>query len=101
VPPVAADPRSLPPVQIVPYWPMGLNLDMHVFLSTSPLPVVQPQEGLPHFVWKNITYGDYNDNRVIDLEVKFPEVCFDYDFFFEPDLTFTHLVGPQERFPMG
>ncbi|KAF9567398.1 cleft lip and palate transmembrane 1 [Agrocybe pediades] len=52
---------------------MGLNLDMHVFLSTSPLPVAQPQEGLPHFVWNNITYGEYNDHRVIDFEVKFPE----------------------------
>ena len=55
---------------------------MHVYLSTSPDGNVFTQngwkknqdEGLPHFVWKDITFGDYNDNRVVEFEVKFPDV---------------------------
>ncbi|KAF8204690.1 cleft lip and palate transmembrane protein 1-domain-containing protein [Pholiota molesta] len=30
-------------------------------------------EELPHFVWHNITYGDYNENRVVEFDIKFPE----------------------------
>ncbi|KIL70400.1 hypothetical protein M378DRAFT_67737 [Amanita muscaria Koide BX008] len=57
---------------------------MHVYLSTSPSgDLFNPgttgwrtneDEGLPHFVWENIIFGDFNDVRVVDLEVKFPEV---------------------------
>ncbi|KDR84065.1 hypothetical protein GALMADRAFT_236703 [Galerina marginata CBS 339.88] len=80
VPQGAVDPWSLPPVQVVPYWPLGLSLDMHVHLSTSPKGDVfakwarkDRDQDLPNFVWKNITYGNYNDHRVIDFEIKFPE----------------------------
>lgn len=79
-----ADPTKLPPAQVVPYWPLGSNLDMHVYLSNSPrtdvfsrlaYPHLKGKDAdLPHFTWQNITYGDYNDYRVIDFEVKFPEV---------------------------
>lgn len=73
----AVDPWSLPPTQADPYWPLGLSLDMHVYLSTSPNGDVDRKdndESLPHFVWENITYGDYNDHRVLNFEVKFPDV---------------------------
>ncbi|KIM46486.1 hypothetical protein M413DRAFT_441574 [Hebeloma cylindrosporum] len=73
----AVDPWSLPPTQADPYWPLGLSLDMYVHLSTSPDGDVyrkDSDEGLPHFMWENITYGDYNDHRVLNFEVKFPDV---------------------------
>jgi hypothetical protein len=58
---------------------------MHVHLSTSHSGDVfsaqwtsgwrkDQDEGLPSFVWENITYGDWNDARIIDLDVKLPEV---------------------------
>lgn len=74
---VAVDPWTLPPTQADPYWPLGLSLDMHVYLSTSPngdVYLKDSDEGLPHFMWENITYGDYNDHRVLNFEVKFPDV---------------------------
>uniref|UniRef100_A0A8H7XXW1 Cleft lip and palate associated transmembrane protein n=1 Tax=Psilocybe cubensis TaxID=181762 RepID=A0A8H7XXW1_PSICU len=84
IPPTTpVDPSSLPPTTITPYWPLGLSLDMHVYFSTSSTPDVfskwtsehrtDKDHNLPHFVWNNITYGDYNDHRVIDFDVKFPE----------------------------
>lgn len=52
---------------------------MHVYLTTSPKADAlgyrkRGDEELPHFVWNNITYGDYNENRVVQFDVKFPEV---------------------------
>ena len=73
----AVDPWSLPPTQADPYWPLGISLDMYVYLSTSPDGDAYRKdndEGLPHFLWENITYGDYNDHRVLNFEVKFPDV---------------------------
>ncbi|PFH49245.1 hypothetical protein AMATHDRAFT_148054 [Amanita thiersii Skay4041] len=56
---------------------------MHVYLSSLPSGNVFNQwtnrwrkdqdEGLPHFIWENITFGDYNDARVVEFEIKFPE----------------------------
>ena len=56
---------------------------MHVYLSTSPNGDVFTEwtstyrnnrdEGLPQFVWKNITYGNYADNRVINFDIDFPD----------------------------
>ncbi|KAF7332430.1 hypothetical protein MKEN_00124900 [Mycena kentingensis (nom. inval.)] len=81
--PVPVDPRTLPPVQanIAPGWDIGSRFDMHVFFSATPLkegefsakwmPAYNP-EGLPTFVWNNITFGDYEDSRELDLEIKFP-----------------------------
>ena len=76
VTPVVVDPHTLPPVEVVPFWPLGLNLDMYVYLTTSPNdnPSAHRNEGLPHFVWNNISYGDYNDHRVVQFDVQFPEV---------------------------
>ena len=57
-------------------WPFGSKLSMHVYLSTNPEgDVFEHKEPLPHFVWDDITFGDWNEARVIDLDVKFPKVC--------------------------
>ena len=64
---------------------LGTQLSMHVYLSTSPNGDVfsrqwtkkwkeDTDEDLPQFVWENITYGDWNDRRVIDLDVPLPLV---------------------------
>ncbi|KAF9534114.1 cleft lip and palate associated transmembrane protein [Crepidotus variabilis] len=74
------DPHLLPPVDAVPYWPLGTTMDMHVYLTTKNDGFARwsapyrkdSDQSLPNFVWKNITYGDYNDHRSIDFEVKFP-----------------------------
>lgn len=78
------DPRLAPPVDAAPYWPLGVTFDMHVYLSTMPKLDVYTKwtsayrkdkdEGLPHFVWENISYGNYNDNRVANFKVNFPQV---------------------------
>lgn len=48
---------------------------MHVYLSTAPEgDVFEHEEPLPHFVWDDITFGDWNEARVIDLDVNFPKV---------------------------
>ena len=48
---------------------------MHVYLSTNPNgDVFGHKEPLPHFVWNDITFGDWNEARVIDLDVKLPKV---------------------------
>jgi len=80
----AVDPWLSPPTQALPAWPLGSVLDMHVYLSTSPNGDMftkwtstyqkNRDEGLPQFVWKNITYGDYTDSRVINFDVNFPDV---------------------------
>jgi hypothetical protein len=82
---VETNPFNLPPQQLEPAWPLGMPLNMHVYLSTSPTGDVfsaqwtkkwreNGDEGLPHFVWENITYGDYNEKRAIDLDVPLPPV---------------------------
>lgn len=78
-------PSFLPPVHADLAWTLGQSLDMHVFLSTSPSGDVfsgewtsgwreNQDKDLPKFVWKNLTFGSYKDSRVVDLDVKFPEV---------------------------
>ena len=77
-------PHLLPPVEASPIWPLGVTFDMHVYLSTLPRLDVYTKwtsayrkdkdESLPHFVWENITYGNYNDHRVNNVMVDFPEV---------------------------
>ncbi|KAJ7228215.1 cleft lip and palate associated transmembrane protein [Mycena pura] len=71
------NPWLLPPAQVTPAWPLGQTLDMHVRFSTSAKGDVQwtskdEDEGLPNFVWENITFGDYNDARVVELNFNLP-----------------------------
>ncbi|KAK7470267.1 hypothetical protein VKT23_001700 [Stygiomarasmius scandens] len=78
------DPRTVPPTTALPEWNLGDNLSMHVFLSTTPHGDVfskqwtsgyrkDRDEGLPNFVWENITYGNYKDSRVEEFNIVFPE----------------------------
>lgn len=77
---VAVNPWHLPPVQAFSEWHLGQALDMHVYLSTSQSNDVfiqsksKADKDLPRFVWENITFGDFNEARVVELDVKFPEV---------------------------
>ncbi|KAI0314804.1 cleft lip and palate associated transmembrane protein [Amylostereum chailletii] len=80
-PPAAGSPPphslNLPPAQAVPDWPLNIPISFHVHLSTDPLaqsyssPADQVE--LPHFVWHNITFGDWNEARQEELEVQIPE----------------------------
>ncbi|KAF9651128.1 cleft lip and palate transmembrane 1 [Thelephora ganbajun] len=55
-------------------WPFGSKLSMHVYLSTDPEGnVFGHKEALPHFAWNGITFGDWYEARVIDLNVNFPK----------------------------
>ncbi|KIK67655.1 hypothetical protein GYMLUDRAFT_36378 [Collybiopsis luxurians FD-317 M1] len=82
--PDAPNPWLLPPTQASPAWSLGTLLDMHVYLSTSPNGDVFSRQwtsgyrkdrdaGLPNFIWRNISYGDYSDGRVVEYDIAFPE----------------------------
>ncbi|KAJ6458642.1 cleft lip and palate associated transmembrane protein [Mycena vitilis] len=82
-PPVLVDPRTVPPVQALLAWSLEQPLDMHVHLSTSPIGDVfsakwtsvyrkDQDEGLPNFVWSNLTFGDWSETRVVEYDIKFP-----------------------------
>ncbi|RPD66736.1 cleft lip and palate transmembrane 1 [Lentinus tigrinus ALCF2SS1-7] len=72
------------PTHAVAAWPLGIPLAMHVHLSTSPTGDVFSSKwtsgyrkdndaDLPSLVWRNITFGDWNEKRVADFTVKLPE----------------------------
>ncbi|THV08204.1 cleft lip and palate associated transmembrane protein [Dendrothele bispora CBS 962.96] len=78
------DPQTQLPTTAVSAWPLGETLSMHVHLSTTPHGDVfskqwtsgyrkDRDDGLPSFVWENITYGDWKDSRVEEYTVNFPE----------------------------
>ena len=107
------DPWLLPPTHALPEWPLGSAIDMHVYLSTSPNGNLLTEwastyrksgdEELPQFVWKNITYGDYTDTRVINFDVNFPEVrifiaCFNGYIVVD---THYYIDCAEERFFVG
>jgi hypothetical protein len=66
------------PNQAVLGWPLGSPLSMHVYLSTLPEDKIFAQgalrDDLPSFVWNDITFGDWNEARMADVEVKIPKV---------------------------
>ena len=73
------------PTQAFAAWPLGIPLSMHVYLSTSPTGDVfsskwtsgyreNQDADLPHFVWDNITFGDWSDIRTVDYDVNLPPV---------------------------
>lgn len=71
---VPAQPRPIENAVLA--WPFGSKLSMHVYLSTDPQgDVFGHKESLPHFVWDDITFGDWNEARGIDLDVNFSQVC--------------------------
>lgn len=58
---------------------------MHVYFSTSPdaadvfanqwsSAAGNSKSSFPHFVWENITYGDFHESRTVDLVLDVPPV---------------------------
>jgi len=83
--PGAIDPSLLPPTQVGLAWPLGELVSMHVHLSASPNADLSSEnrtsdawggqdEGLPSFVWRNITFGDWSETRVAHYDIDIPEV---------------------------
>lgn len=83
--PALTNPYELPPVAVAAAWPLGIDLTMAVYLSTSPNGDVFSHkwtkawresgvEDLPSFTWENITFGSWNDKRVVDFNVTLPRV---------------------------
>ncbi|EJD48606.1 cleft lip and palate transmembrane 1 [Auricularia subglabra TFB-10046 SS5] len=77
--PGAPNPFDLPPNNVNLGWAMGTPLNMHVYVSTSPYgdvfrsdPSRAQDADLPHFVWENISLGDWNDIRIKKLDVPIP-----------------------------
>jgi hypothetical protein len=74
--PGLADPFSLPPAQAHLAWPLGVPVSLHFNLSTSGQAfALTPEDvNLPHFVWHDITFGDWNEVRSVDYSIHLPEV---------------------------
>ncbi|KAG8934632.1 hypothetical protein FRC02_009576 [Tulasnella sp. 418] len=68
------DPFRMPPTSLAPLWPVGTTLDMHVRLSMSPYDPFEKRasQGLPSFVWEDIKFGDWNDERVNEYTIDVP-----------------------------
>ena len=65
--------------QAFPAWPLGIPLSMHVYLTTNTYGNVfsgSELDTLPHFVWRNITFGDWSDTRTIEYDINLPSVRF-------------------------
>jgi hypothetical protein len=73
---VLVNPFLLPPAQAHLAWPLGIPVSLHFHLSTSEQAFALNSEdaGLPHFVWRDIAFGDWNDARTVDYNVHLPEV---------------------------
>ena len=79
------NPFLIPPQNVEPAWPLGIDLSMYVYLSTSPTGDIfsriwtkgwrsSDDADLPLFSWENITFGDWNEKRVADLDISLPQV---------------------------
>ncbi|TFY83691.1 hypothetical protein EWM64_g321 [Hericium alpestre] len=72
----AVNPFLLPPQQALLAWPTGIPVAMHVHLTTDPTGdiFVKKEEDvkLPHFVWQNITFGDWNEARTTETTIDIP-----------------------------
>ena len=72
------NPFLLPPEQAYLAWPLGISVSLHFHLSTDPSGHVFTRNSedmnLPHFVWHNITFGDWSEARTLDYQVHLPEV---------------------------
>ena len=65
-----------PPVQAHLAWPLGIPLSLHFHLSTSEQTFARKSEDadLPHFVWQDIAFGDWNEAQTVEYDVHLPEV---------------------------
>ncbi|KAG7447533.1 cleft lip and palate transmembrane 1 [Guyanagaster necrorhizus] len=76
------DPWSQLPTHASLAWPLGETYSMHVYFTTAPHTDVftkqwrntNKEDNLPHFVWDNIKFGDYNDHRSVEYTIDFPDV---------------------------
>jgi hypothetical protein len=73
---------SIPPkvAELSPVFPLGTLIDVHFCLSMSPhgdtcVKGARSRGALPTFKWENITFGDWKESRMMDLNVKLPPVC--------------------------
>ncbi|KIY72108.1 cleft lip and palate associated transmembrane protein [Cylindrobasidium torrendii FP15055 ss-10] len=75
-PVVSTNPHELAPQQLLLGWDLGTELSMHVYLTTEDVPDLYfgKPPALPHFVWNNIKFGDWNDHRTADYLIDFPDV---------------------------
>ncbi|KAG8877469.1 hypothetical protein FRB98_006681 [Tulasnella sp. 332] len=74
---VVVDPHTMPPVTIVPIWPIGTVFDMYGVVSTSEVDPYSPQlarvdKGLPRFSWTGMRFGDWADERTEDFMINVP-----------------------------
>jgi hypothetical protein len=53
-------------------WPLGIPVSLHFHLSTDL--VYSKEAGLPHFVWHDITFGNWSESRTVDYNLHLPEV---------------------------
>ena len=63
-------------MQAYPAWPLGIPISLYFHLSTSgqAFDFNSADADLPHFVWENVTFGDWNEVRTEDYNVHLPEV---------------------------
>jgi hypothetical protein len=79
VSPDGIDPFKMPPQKLAPLWPVGTALDMHVRVSSTPYDPFAPQvaamdKGLPNFVWRDIQFGNWSDEREEEFVMNVPTV---------------------------
>lgn len=78
IPAASVNPFLLPPAQIHPEWPLNIPVSMHVYLTTDSNGQVFERKGedasLPHFVWHDISLGDWGESRTVEYDIKIPEV---------------------------
>jgi hypothetical protein len=74
-------------------WALRQPLDLHVYLSTNPRgDVFSKPEDLPHFVWDNLLFGNYDESRTVSYDVNFPEARCIFDcvsMYADRQFTFT------------
>ncbi|KAI9448006.1 cleft lip and palate associated transmembrane protein [Lactarius indigo] len=77
--PVQVDqiPLSVQPAKAHLAWPLGVPVSLYFHLSTDPTEQVfashSKETGLPHFVWHDITFGNWSEARTVDYNVHLPE----------------------------
>lgn len=74
--PGLVDPLLHPPAYVNLAWPLGIPVSLYFNLSTSEQAFALDSEdvSLPHFVWHDITFGDWSEVRSVDYSVHLPEV---------------------------
>ncbi|KAH7105385.1 cleft lip and palate transmembrane 1 [Auriculariales sp. MPI-PUGE-AT-0066] len=69
------NPFELPPKTANLAWDFGTTIDMHVYVSVSPIGDVfreNQDAGLPQFIWSDISFGNWSEHRTEQFEIKLP-----------------------------